>query len=229
MNPLAGMRRADRVPVLWDEFPQPVPYEQAMRTMQDAQRDIIEHTGREQIWLLSSPPGYSRGSRTDVLPAPTGGVMEDHAGIRNHAGGFWYHGPGVLGVVVLLDLRQRRRTLPGVAAAVRTWLARSVQAAGVAVHERADQSGLWATVVGEERKVAAVTLSVRRWVTSYGAGILVDPDMNAFTKINPCGLDPCVVTSLAALGLTDEARLRGAMRDEFHTIFGPTTDASRHR
>ena len=62
---------------------------------------------------------------------------------------------------------------------------------------------------------------MRHWVSFHGVSLNVDPDLEHFSGIVPCGLKDTPVTSLAALGVqTDMARVDAALRETFGEIFG---------
>jgi lipoyl(octanoyl) transferase len=70
-------------------------------------------------------------------------------------------------------------------------------------------------------KIASIGVRVRRWVSLHGVSLNVDPDLEHFTGIVPCGLEDAPVTSLAALGAeTDMAAVDHALRSAFAEIFG---------
>ena len=64
-------------------------------------------------------------------------------------------------------------------------------------------------------KLASMGVRVRNWVTLHGVSLNVDPQLEHFAGIVPCGLTDTPVTSLAALGVeADMAQSRsGAPRD----------------
>ncbi|MCB9983269.1 MAG: lipoyl(octanoyl) transferase LipB [Rhodospirillales bacterium] len=53
----------------------------------------------------------------------------------------------------------------------------------------------------EEKKIAAIGVRVRRWVTLHGIAINVHPDLSHFGGIVPCGIAEHGVTSMADLGV----------------------------
>jgi len=78
-----------------------------------------------------------------------------------------------------------------------------------------------------EDKIAALGIRLRKWVTFHGLSLNVDPDLDHFNGIVPCGISAYGVTSLVDLGLlvtmTDaDIRLRAA----FEEIFGETVNDS---
>jgi lipoyl(octanoyl) transferase len=77
---------------------------------------------------------------------------------------------------------------------------------------------------GQEAKIAAIGVRVRRWVTYHGVAINLDPDLEHFGGIVPCGISGLGVTSLAALGLsTTMSELDAALMASFEEVFGPST------
>jgi lipoate-protein ligase B len=51
-----------------------------------------------------------------------------------------------------------------------------------------------------ERKLASIGIACRRWVTFHGLALNVTTDLSYFARINPCGFDAAVMTSVAAEG-----------------------------
>ena len=73
---------------------------------------------------------------------------------------------------------------------------------GVAARREEGRVGIWVGKGAEEAKIGAIGVRVRRWVTLHGFALNVDPDLEHFYGIVPCGLPEYPVTSLARLGLT---------------------------
>jgi len=72
-------------------------------------------------------------------------------------------------------------------------------------------------------KIAAIGVRVRRWVTYHGIAINVEPDLDHFSGIVPCGISEHGVTSLVDLGLpVGLPDLDAALRASFAGVFGPT-------
>jgi lipoyl(octanoyl) transferase len=113
----------------------------------------------------------------------------------NRGGDITYHGPGQLVAYPIVSLDARRdlhaylRFLEDVLIAV---AARH----GLAAARRHGLTGIWIA----DRKLAAIGVSVRRWVTLHGVALNVAPDLRHFGGIVPCGIAATegTVTSLAA-------------------------------
>jgi lipoyl(octanoyl) transferase len=73
-----------------------------------------------------------------------------------------------------------------------------------------------------EDKIAAIGVRIRRWVSFHGIAINVEPDLEHFAGIVPCGIRGHGVTSLVDLGLpVSMADLDVALREAFGEVFGP--------
>lgn len=131
----------------------------------------------------------------------------------DRGGGAAYHGPGQLTVYPIMDISRERdlhayvRGLEAVALGVLDDL-------GIAGCSSEGLTGVW---VGE-RKIAAIGIRVRGWVTSHGLALNIDPDLAAYDLIAQCGLPDKGVTSIACeRGSVPTARVVG---DRFIEHFG---------
>ena len=93
----------------------------------------------------------------------------------------------------------------------------------VAGERRAGRIGIWVVKPdGEEAKIAALGVRVRRWVTYHGVALNLDPDLEHFAGIVPCGISSFGVTSLADLGVTTTMpELDEALMATFEQVFAP--------
>src|SRR5699024_5689752 len=60
------------------------------------------------------------------------------------------------------------------------------------------RSGAWILGGEQDRKIAAIGVRVARGVAMHGVAINADPDLNAFSRIVPCGISDAGVTSISA-------------------------------
>ena len=61
--------------------------------------------------------------------------------------------------------------------------------------------GTTAAALPAEDKIAAIGIRLRKWVSFHGISINVEPDLEHFSGIVPCGISDHGVTSLVDLGL----------------------------
>jgi lipoyl(octanoyl) transferase len=116
-----------------------------------------------------------------------------------------YHGPGQRIAYVLLDLdrAERGRDVRCHVWRLEEWIIAALARFNVRGERRDGRIGVW--VVGRdgrEDKIAAIGVRVRHWVSYHGVALNVDPELEHFRGIVPCGITEHGVTSLAALGIT---------------------------
>jgi lipoyl(octanoyl) transferase len=131
-----------------------------------------------------------------------------------------YHGPGQLVGYPIVLLGEGERDLHRLLRSLEEALIVALErACGVAAGRRAGLTGVW---VGA-RKIASIGVAVRRWVTYHGFALNLQPDLAYFGRIHPCGLDPEVMTSVAALGHpVDEARVKAEVARGLAEALGRT-------
>ncbi len=107
-----------------------------------------------------------------------------------------YHGPGQLVAYPILDLRALDEDVVRFMRTLEESIIRTVADFGIVGARRRGFPGVW---VGEA-KLAAVGVAVQRRVTMHGMALNVTTDLDAFTWINPCGLDRPVTSMARVLG-----------------------------
>lgn len=203
-----------------------VPYPSAVAEMEARAAAIADGRASELVWLLEHPPLYTAGTsaRSEDLLAPSRfPVFESGRG-----GQFTYHGPGQRVGYVMMDLRRRGNDVRRFVRDLEEWLIQTLAAFNVRGERRDGRIGIWvARNGGREDKIAALGIRVRRGVSFHGVALNVDPDLEHFSGIVPCGIQGHGVTSLADLGLTATMMdVDLALRAAFEAVFGPTVDES---
>ena len=223
---LTTFRAAADSPVEWRVSDQPVAYLEAVAAMEARAAAIGDGRAGELVWLLEHPPLYTSGTSgkgSDLLH-PRFPLFETGRG-----GQLTYHGPGQRVAYVMLDLKRRRPDVRAYVAALEEWIIRTLSALNVRGERREDRVGVWVRRpdkgAGHEDKIAAIGVRLKRWVSFHGIAINVEPELEHFAGIVPCGVaDPRYgVTSLVDLGqLVTLADVDVALRQAFEELFGPT-------
>lgn len=221
----ASTRTAAGGPVEWRLERRLVPYPEALQTMEERAGAIAEGRAPELVWLLEHPPLYTAG--TSASPADL--LIPDRFPVypTGRGGQYTYHGPGQRVAYVMLDLGRRGPDLRKYVNMLEEWIIRTLAAFGVAAARREGLVGVWVPTPAGHDKIAAIGIRVRRWVSFHGISINVDPDLEHFEGIVPCGVRGAGVTSLAALGVpVAMAEVDAMLRREFVALFGPTVTRS---
>jgi lipoyl(octanoyl) transferase len=159
---------------------------------------IRSGSARECIWLLEHPPLFTAGTSADaaeLLNPQAFPVFEAGRGGR-----YTYHGPGQRVGYVMLDLEKRGKDIRCFVHALEGWMIDTLGEFGVSAHRAEGRIGIWVGEGAEEKKIGALGVRVKRWVTLHGFALNVAPDLSHFGGIVPCGIAEFGVTSLADLG-----------------------------
>ncbi len=113
----------------------------------------------------------------------------------DRGGDVTYHGPGQLVAYPIMDLRDRDKDLHRYVFDLEEAIIRTLGDYGIEGCRDKSHPGVW--VQGEE--IAAIGLSVKSWITMHGVAINVNPNMEHFSLINPCGFSDRKATSMAAI------------------------------
>lgn len=214
--------------VEWRVSAELVPYPEALAEMEQRVAAVRAGTARELIWLLQHPPLYTAGTsaRHEELLEPSRFPVF-HAG---RGGRYTYHGPGQRVVYVMLDLARRGEDVRCYVYSLEEWSIRSLARFGILGERREGRVGIWVRSGGGEAKIAAIGVRVRRWVTYHGMAINIDPDLDHFRGIVPCGIAGHGVTSLAALGISATmAEVDAALRETFDPVFDQSPNCMADR
>ena len=219
-----SLLREDGRPVEWALSSGYVDYAAAEAAMEARVAAIAAGEAEELVWLLEHPPLYTAGvsAKDDDLLAPDRFPVH-----RTGRGGqYTYHGPGQRVAYVMLDLNQRGKDVRGFVHGLEDWIIGALDRFGVQAGMREGRVGVWVERKGagwsREDKIAAIGVKVRKWVSFHGISLNVEPDLDHFGGIVPCGITEHGVTSLVDLGVLatmDEAD--DALKSSFQQVFGP--------
>ncbi|MBC8337702.1 MAG: lipoyl(octanoyl) transferase LipB [Alphaproteobacteria bacterium] len=214
----------------WRISDAPVDYPQALEFMETRVEAIHAGTAPEMVWLLEHPPLYTAGTSADdneLLDANRFPVYRTGRGGR-----YTYHGPGQRIAYVMLDLSRRGNDVRGFVHDLEEWVIRTLAHFNVIGEVRDDRVGIWVrrgapnNPASREDKIAAIGVRVRHWVTFHGVAINLEPDLEHFSGIVPCGISEHGVTSLWDLGLTPSGpELDSVLMSTFDEVF---LTSSRH-
>jgi len=199
------------------------PYEETVTAMAAHAAAIRNGGAGEEVWLLEHHSVLTGGtsSRPEDLVNP-GGIPVHQTG----RGGQWtWHGPGQRVAYVMLDLQRRNPDVRAYVHALEGWIIDVLASFGIDGRRRDGHPGIWVDGDGRMDKVVAIGVRISRWVTWHGIAVNLDPSMDGFGAIIPCGVRDGGVTSLRRLGLDiDMATLDAALTDSFAAHFPEPRD-----
>ena len=151
--------------------------------------EIVDH-----LLLVEHPPVFTLGKNASKQHIINN--SEDVSIIQTDRGGnITFHGPGQLVCYPILDLNHYKRSI--------TWYMRELEQLIIDVLGEYDikasrKKGLTGTWV-KDKKIAALGVRISRWVTMHGFSLNINPDLNFYKNIIPCGIKEYGVTSMAKI------------------------------
>ena len=148
----------------------------------------------DHLLLVEHPPVFTLGKNASKKHIINN--SEDVSIIQTDRGGnITFHGPGQLVCYPILDLNHYKRSI--------TWYMRELEQLIIDVLSEYDikasrKKGLTGTWV-KDKKIAALGVRISRWVTMHGFSLNINPDLNFYKNIIPCGIKEYGVTSMAKI------------------------------
>jgi lipoyl(octanoyl) transferase len=170
-----------------------VPYEEALLQQRAVHQEVAQGNRPNTLILLEHPSVYTAGKRTSEIEKPTDGTPVIDV---DRGGKITWHGPGQLVGYPIVRLAQPTE-LVGFVREIEAGLIKVCLDFGVDTHRVEGRSGVWVRDERGDRKIAAIGIRVAQGVSMHGFALNVNPELAAFNRIIPCGIDDAEVTSMA--------------------------------
>lgn len=183
-----------------------VEYREAWRLQLEIAVQVLSGELPDTLLLLEHPPTITLGRGADRANILADSALLSEQNIEviesDRGGDVTYHGPGQLVAYPILNLR-RDPHLPDLHIYLRKLeetLILAMLEYGISADRFPGFTGVWTGMnTGSPRKIAAIGVKVRQWITQHGFALNVSPDLAHFDHIIPCGIREYGVTSLSKL------------------------------
>ena len=160
--------------------------------------------GQMQLVLVDHDPQVITVSRRpdaakNVLVSPQRLAQLGVECVETDRGGdVTWHGPGQLVAYPILDLERMGLRIHGYMRLLEETVIEVLADMGVTAHRDSKATGVWVRAKDQpgDLKICAMGVRVSRWVCMHGLALNVNPDLDAFNLIVPCGLTERGVTSM---------------------------------
>ena len=196
-----------------------VGYDFAISEMEKRVLEIKQNSAKELVWLLEHEPIYTGGTSAKKEDLKNDKVKTRSSG----RGGQWtWHGPGQRVVYLMLNLRNRQQDVKAYVHALEELLILTLNEFSINGTRIDNKPGVWVKNNNNRYdKICALGIRISSWVTFHGVSININPDLDVFKNIVPCGVTDGGITSLHKLGknisLSD---LDSSLRKNFEKVFG---------
>jgi lipoyl(octanoyl) transferase len=168
-------------------------YEEALVLQRKVHSDVVQSIAPSTLILLEHPSVYTAGKRTTDSEKPTDGTPVIDV---DRGGKITWHGPGQLVGYPIVKLAKPTE-LVGFVREIEAGLIKVCAEFGINTQRVDGRSGVWIRDEKGDRKIAAIGIRVAQGVSMHGFALNVNPELGAFNRIIPCGIDDAAVTSMA--------------------------------
>jgi lipoate-protein ligase B len=135
----------------------------------------------------------------------------------DRGGDITYHGPGQLVAYPIIDLRRRGKDVHGYVRDLEEVIIRTLADFSIEAYRDEKNVGVWV----DNEKIAAIGVRISKWVTMHGLALNIDPSLDYFSCINPCGIVEKRVTSMVKVLSRNVSveEVAGSLTDNFCRVF----------
>ena len=195
-----------------------IDYPDSIEFMEKKIEDIHKDNCKEFLWFLEHDNIYTAGTsakQKDLINSNKFKVYKSSRG-----GQYTYHGPGQRVVYLMLNLRKKGYDIRKFISLIEEWIIKSLKDIDVNAVNDKNHVGIWIKDKNSLKKISSIGLRVRRGITFHGISINLNPNLENFKGINPCGNDPKDVTSLEEIGLKNKIKkFDQVLIKNFSTVF----------
>ena len=176
-----------------------IDYAEAYHIQKKLWSQKLEGQAVDALLLLEHPPTITIGKsgKLENLVVAREELAKEGVSLffTDRGGDITYHGPGQLVVYPIIDLKNRGKDIHRYIHDLEEVVIQTL--ADLSIEARRDKRnvGVW---VGND-KIAAIGVSIRKWITMHGLALNVNPALEHFSLINPCGIPDGGVTSISKL------------------------------
>ena len=201
----------------WKTSDNPVEYDFAVSEMINRVLEIKKNSAREMIWLLEHNSIFTAGTSAKLEDLKNSNVNFQHTG----RGGQWtWHGPGQRVVYLMLNLKNRLQDVKAYVYALEELIILTLKDFYIDGIRIDGQPGVWVKDNNECNKIASLGIRISSWITFHGISINVNPNLDEFNNIVPCGITNSGVTSFYKLGKKISLReLDVSLKKNFNKVF----------
>ena len=176
-----------------------VEYGEAYRIQRRLRSRKINGQLADVLLILEHPPTFTVGKsgKLENILVSNDQLRRNRISLfcTGRGGDVTYHGPGQMIAYPIVSLKRMGKDLHYYVHALEEVVIRTLKDFRLCAHRDESHAGVW---VGKE-ELAAIGISIRKWITMHGIALNVNPNLEHFSYINPCGFSDRQATSLSKL------------------------------
>ncbi|MCL1893610.1 MAG: lipoyl(octanoyl) transferase LipB [Holophagaceae bacterium] len=172
--------------------------------MQNALAEYVQDGNRpDQILILEHNPVFTLGRGANETDIHVSKAHLSKNGIEihriNRGGQVTYHGPGQIVVYPICNLRGGRQNVARLVNGLEQAMIETALDFGVIADRLDGYPGIWVNTSRGIEKLGAVGIHLKKWVSTHGIAFNLEPAMESFQWITPCGITDKGVCSLRSI------------------------------
>ncbi len=174
----------------------PIEYNDAIQIMEKRLDNILNNKEKELIWFLEHREIFTGGTgfkASDILDKSIKVIK------TSRGGKITCHSPGQLICYLVIDLSKRKKDIRKYIITLENSIIDTLREFKITSYSDRKNIGIWVNHKGENKKIAAIGVKVRKWITYHGFSINVNNNLDIFKKIIPCGISNSKLVKLKEL------------------------------
>ena len=171
----------------------PVNYHDAIKFLEKRVDKINKKQAKELIWILEHPSTFTSGNNfkdEDIIDKSINVIK------TTRGGKITWHGPGQLICYTLINLNNRNKDIRNFLNIIEKSIINSLKYFGIDSYSDRKNIGIWTKQDNNEKKIGAIGIKVKKWITYHGFSININNDLSNYNKIVPCGIKNKGITTL---------------------------------
>ena len=183
----------------------PIEYVDSLEFMESYTKAILNNNAGDLAWIIEHPNIYTYGNlsdKKDLLNPNIFPVIK-----TNRGGEFTYHGPGQSVVYLMINLEKKKKDIKLFINSIENLIINVLSQFGLVAIKNHAHRGVFIKHGKEIYKIASIGIRFKRWISSHGFSINVNPNLSNYSGIRPCGMKNNLVTSIANEGINIDHKI----------------------
>tara|TARA_B100002052_G_scaffold294241_1_gene318727 strand:+ start:631 stop:1251 length:621 start_codon:yes stop_codon:yes gene_type:complete len=183
----------------------PVNYSKAIKFLEKRLDQISKNKAKELIWILEHPSTYTSGNVLDKKD-----ILDNSIKIikTSRGGKITWHGPGQIVCYLVINLNNRKKNIRNFLNIIESSIINTLKEFGINSYADRKNIGIWVNTKSGEKKIAAIGIKIKKWITFHGFSLNINNDLNYYKKIIPCGVKNKGVTNLNKIKKQNYKRIK---------------------
>jgi lipoyl(octanoyl) transferase len=174
-----------------------IEYGESYRLQRKLHQMRIDEAIPDALFLLEHPPTLTVGKTGNMenILVPVKHLKQEGISLffSGRGGDVTYHGPGQLVAYPILSLNRQGKDVHLYVRNLEEVAIKTLKDFNINAERDENHPGVWI----DRQELAAIGLSIKKWVTMHGLALNVNPNLAHFSFINPCGFTERKATSMA--------------------------------